>query len=209
MIEKYMKLGSKDLLDIGCALGDFTGKLYNVNKENRFFATDISENAINEVSKIYNQINFKVDKLPNVSFEKESFDIITCLEVLSYIKPQMDKALKNINNSLKYNGKFLVSGVNDGGKVYFAEDEFLNCVKKHFNIIEVRHCYNVLQDRLETKLLKYIYKESNKKSLKYKLYYFIVGQMWIAKLLSFLSKILFGNKGKTHTIILCEKKIKG
>ncbi len=36
MIEKYMKLGSKDLLDIGCALGDFTGKLYNVNKENRF-----------------------------------------------------------------------------------------------------------------------------------------------------------------------------
>ncbi len=80
--------------------------------------------------------------------------------------------------------------------------------KKHFNIIEVRHCYNVLQDRLETKLLKYIYKESNKKSLKYKLYYFIVGQMWIAKLLSFLSKILFGNKGKTHTIILCEKRLK-
>ncbi|EPS52536.1 methyltransferase domain family protein [Clostridium botulinum A1 str. CFSAN002368] len=32
--------------------------------------------------------------------------------------------------------------------------------------------------------------------------------MWIAKLLSFLSKILFGNKGKTHTIILCEKRLK-
>ncbi len=36
----------------------------------------------------------------------------------------MDKALKNINNSLKYNGKFLVSGVNDGGKVYLQKMNF-------------------------------------------------------------------------------------
>lgn len=142
------------ILDIGCALGDFTKRVWQLNLENEIFGIDISENAINRISEEYPDMKFMVGSLPKLSFKENSFDLILCLEVLYYLnKEGRVESLKNIRKVLKPDGYLFFSGVLDGGVRYFAEDEIIELISNYFDIEAVEYNYSRIYITIESKFL--------------------------------------------------------
>jgi 2-polyprenyl-3-methyl-5-hydroxy-6-metoxy-1,4-benzoquinol methylase len=109
-----------NILDIGCAFGDFTERVWRLNPQSNIYATDISENAIAVATEKLPQVKFKVDTLPNVEFEDGFFDIVISLEVVYYMgRDNRRKSMKSMHRILKNGGHLLLSGTIDGGKRYF------------------------------------------------------------------------------------------
>jgi len=71
------------ILDYGCGKGSFTHTLKK--KNNKVFGTDISKEAIKKARLMYgHSVNFST--LAENRWQKRKYDLILCLEVLSYIK---------------------------------------------------------------------------------------------------------------------------
>lgn len=206
--EIYLDMLPKDdkiikVLDIGCALGDFTTKL-----KNKFFyviGVDISKNAIKIASKKDSQgIIFYVDSLPLLKntkkYEKDldKFELITCLETLGYLsKRKRISSLKTIAKLTSNNGYFLFSGGINKGKNYFEEKDIVKKISKYFDIVEIRFNYAYLYKILENFLLRF---------KQYKIIRVILGNVVTPKILNTITKIILGKKGATHIIILGRKK---
>ena len=144
------------ILDIGCALGDFTKRVWQLDPKNDIFGVDISENAIARVSKEYPDMEFKVGSLPALPFNinKNSFDLILCLEVLYYLSPEDRIAsLETIKKTLKTDGHLFFSGVLDGGVQYFAEDEIIELVSKYFDVERIEYNYSRTYGKIESRFL--------------------------------------------------------
>jgi len=142
------------ILDIGCALGDFTKRVWQLDPKNEIYGIDISENAIAKVSKEYPNMKFKVESLPKLSFRDNSFDLILCLEVLYYLNAEdRIKSLENIRRVLKPGGYLLFSGVLDGGIRYFAEEEIIELISKYFDIERIEYNYAKIYTAIESKFL--------------------------------------------------------
>jgi len=142
------------ILDIGCALGDFTKRVWQLDPKNEIYGIDISENAIARVSKEYPNMKFKVESLPKLSFRDNSFDLILCLEVLYYLNAEdRIKSLENIRRVLKPGGYLLFSGVLDGGIRYFAEEEIIELISKYFDIQRIEYNYAKIYTAIESKFL--------------------------------------------------------
>ena len=142
------------ILDIGCALGDFTKRVWQLDPKNEIYGIDISENAIAKVSKEYPNMKFKVESLPKLSFRDNSFDLILCLEVLYYLNAEdRIKSLENIRRVLKPGGYLLFSGVLDGGIRYFAEEEIIKLISKYFDIERIEYNYAKIYTAIESKFL--------------------------------------------------------
>ena len=145
--------GSMKVLDIGCALGDFTIQAWQLNPKNQFWGIDISANAIASVSQIYPHIQFAVAALPETPFREGSFDCIICLEVLYYLNSKdRRQALEDIYRVMREGGDLLFSGVLDGGVRYFAKDEAIQLISDHFDIQQIRYNYAKLYSAFERKL---------------------------------------------------------
>src|SRR5579863_4924306 len=95
----------KRVLDIGCGTGNISAKI--AEKAAWVHGIDASKNMIDYAQKIYGDI-------PNLSFEycfaenfatKEPYDTAVTFFCIHWIKDK-NKALKNINQSLKENGDF-------------------------------------------------------------------------------------------------------
>jgi 2-polyprenyl-3-methyl-5-hydroxy-6-metoxy-1,4-benzoquinol methylase len=144
------------ILDIGCALGDFTKRVWQLDPKNKIFGIDISENAIARVSKEYPNMEFKVGSLPVLPFNinKNSFDLILCLEVLYYLNPaDRIESLETIKKTLKRDGHLFFSGVLDGGVQYFAEDEIIELISKYFDIERIEYNYARIYSKIESRFL--------------------------------------------------------
>ena len=142
------------ILDVGCALGDFTKRVWLLDQKNEIFGIDISENAIARVSKEYPNMKFRVASLPTLPFNENSFDLILCVEVLYYLNPEdRIKSLENIKRVLKPGGYFLFSGVLDGGIRYFAEDEIIDLISKYFDVERIEYNYARIYTAIESKFL--------------------------------------------------------
>jgi 2-polyprenyl-3-methyl-5-hydroxy-6-metoxy-1,4-benzoquinol methylase len=148
-----------NILDIGCTTGDFTRRLYELNKN--VIGIDISQTAIERAKSKFNYIDFRIDSLPKSSFQENTFDFITCLEVLYYMNRQTQKEfLSEMNNLLKKNGKALITS-KIGGKPYFTSDELINLLSEHFEIKAVKYYGGKFYSRGE-KLLFDKYQKANK-----------------------------------------------
>ena len=127
---------SLKILDIGCALCDFTVRAWGLNKNNQFSCVDISENAIAWGSNNYPQFTFKVGTLPIIPFNEE-FDMIFCLQVLCYLDANGRKeAIENMRNLLGPSGKVVFSGM-IGDKDYHTEEEVVELFEQDFDMRHV------------------------------------------------------------------------
>ncbi|MBI2830683.1 MAG: class I SAM-dependent methyltransferase [Chloroflexi bacterium] len=144
-----------DILDIGCAFGDFTEKVYALNPQNRICGVDISENAIKVVSERLPQLRFRVNALPALDFPAGSFDLVLCLEVLYYLDSAgRERGLDSIKRALRPGGCLVISGPLDGGKRYFKRDGILKLVaEKGFLVEKTQYSYNQMYASLERRLL--------------------------------------------------------
>lgn len=145
-----------DILDIGCAFGDFTEKVRKLETRNNIVGIDISENAIGIASKRIPGVRFQVDSLPELRFPPASFHIVLCLEVLYYLDPGgILQSLDSIRKTLKPKGYLLVSGTLNKGKRYFNRAEILaNISDSGFDIKEVRFLYGRIYESIERFILR-------------------------------------------------------
>jgi len=138
--KKYLDMLIKNnikgkILEIACSTGFFTNLMSSSIKNIEIKAVDISQIAIDKAKKKYPNIDFSVQKLPDVNFEGESFDCVTAIEVLSYLDNEgRMQSMANIRNILKDDGYAIIS-VNIGEKPYFKLDEIRNLVSDKFEII--------------------------------------------------------------------------
>ena len=151
IVEKGKNLA---ILDIGCALGDFTAKVYQLNPRNRVYGVDISQRAVDYVSKKHQWLQAKVGALPNIPFTNDSFDLVIALEVLYYLNDEdRERAVKDIRRVLRDGGYLLLSGVLDGGRRYFSEKEIIQLLSKYFSLEIVQFNYAKTYTYLEIPLL--------------------------------------------------------
>jgi len=146
--------GSASILDIGCALGDFTIRAWQLNPKNQFWGIDISPNAVDHVSRKYPQIRSAVAALPKIPFQEGSFDCIICLEVLYYLDSKdRRQAVEDIYCVMREGGVLLFSVVLDDGARYFAEDDAIQLISQYFDVQQIAYNYGKLYTAIEQKLM--------------------------------------------------------
>jgi SAM-dependent methyltransferase len=127
----------KEVLEIGCALCDFTERAWRLNPENRFCGMDTVAAAIGWASKRFPQFELRVGSIPAISFERK-FDVILCMEVLCYLGPDgRRETIQNIFDSLSPGGVLVFSGVLDDGVRYHTAEEVLGLIGERLGVSQV------------------------------------------------------------------------
>lgn len=109
LIERY-KQGGK-LLDIGCSLGYF---LEVVNTQSHFdwrtYGLEINI-KLAEFAKSHTDSTVRIGALPKLPYKAQSFDCITCFDVLEHSK-EINKNLREIRRVLKKDGIVVIQSPN-------------------------------------------------------------------------------------------------
>ena len=107
LLLNYKKSGK--LLDIGCALGYM---LIPFSKHFKVYGTDCSGYAIEASKKNVKKGIFKVHNIEEpLPFRKNSFDVVTCMDVLEHLKDG-EALFDNVFNVLKHDGIIFLSTPN-------------------------------------------------------------------------------------------------
>lgn len=137
-----INMRGKNVLDVGCALCDFTNKVVALNPKNHYYATDISSSAIDYDRDHFKNIQFKCEALPELSYPDSLFDVISALEVLCYLNERGRKeATANIYRCLKPGGILLFSTVIDNGERYFNQKQIDELFESKFTLLEQKTLY--------------------------------------------------------------------
>lgn len=185
MLKPYLRQDNI-ILDIGCAVADFTRGLYANSLSKEVYGVDISEKATGIASKLHPEIHFKNGALPHLGFATDRFDLITALEVVGYLDGESRRlAFQNIHRMMQPGGHLLFSGGINRGKDYFEPDEIVRLIGEYFEVVEVKYNYGHLG-----KKLKSIYNIKSK---------------FVAAILAKITKWIMGQKGATHIFILARK----
>ncbi|QIW10463.1 class I SAM-dependent methyltransferase [Francisella sp. LA112445] len=95
----------ENILDLGCGTGELTNEIKS--KGVKVTGVDVSENMLIKAKQNYHDIEFKqMDAQQSLDFEKESFDAVFSNAALHWMTNPL-AVIKNINNILKKNGRFV------------------------------------------------------------------------------------------------------
>ena len=130
------------ILEIACGTGTFTGFYLDKLFPKEIVGIDISKKALAIAKKRFPNIQFHFAQLPELSYPKESFDLITIMEVLYYLTlEEKIKTLQSCHNVLTNKGWLFVS-VNIGDAPYFKYEEIQNIlIKNGFEIKKIDSMY--------------------------------------------------------------------
>ena len=97
-----------EALDIGCADGEFTGRLGKVAYA--VSGIDVSPVAIEQAKEALPGFDFRVGNATELPFPDSSFNLVSCLDVLYYLdEAGRKKAVDEVCRVLKPQGFFLVT----------------------------------------------------------------------------------------------------
>lgn len=97
-----------NLLDIGCADGVFTNEIAKVlHRQSSVTGVDIHISSINFARRKFPHIKFYTAAAENLPFQKHTFDLITCLEMLEHVKNPL-LVLQEMRRILKPNGRAVI-----------------------------------------------------------------------------------------------------
>lgn len=108
LINKYLNNGK--LLDVGCGTGHFLKYLNDTTNSWALFGVEPNERLRKIASKTVGA-TIKNGSLKNIRFNNNTFDIITCLDVLEH-SIELEKNLSELRRVLKTNGYILVQAPN-------------------------------------------------------------------------------------------------
>ena len=100
----------RSLCDLGCGHGEFIRKLKSNHLNYNISALESSSNRVQYLSK--HGIDVVQGNIMHTNFRPNSFDLITCMEVLEHVA-DIDKAIKEIYRLLKKGGQAWIT-VPDG-----------------------------------------------------------------------------------------------
>jgi len=107
ILQPYLKDGNR-VLDIGCAGGTFLRYFKKRYPKLIFYGIDASKVAVEYAKKRDKKINFLQADAHKLPFQKESFEIITCFDVLEHLE-NPKKAIFEAKRCLKEKGVYLAS----------------------------------------------------------------------------------------------------
>ncbi len=91
------------VLDVGCHGGTFTQKILTRIRSKKIYGVDISDNAINLITKRIPYGHFKKADAVTLPFKNNFFDAVFCLEMLEHTDNPL-QVLKEIKRVLKKEG---------------------------------------------------------------------------------------------------------
>lgn len=95
----------QNILDLGCGTGELSNEIKKTGA--KVTGVDISENMLKKAKENYPDIDFEqMDAQQCLNFEKESFDAVFSNAALHWMTNPL-AVIKNINNILKKDGKFV------------------------------------------------------------------------------------------------------
>ncbi len=130
ILRKYAgeKSGAANILDAGSGFGQYTWRMWKINKTWNIHGIDIKEEEINNCNKFIS----KTPAAGNVTFEladlttyreNEKYDLILSVDVMEHIKDDMT-VFRNFYSSLSGNGWLIISTPSDkGGSDVHREDD--------------------------------------------------------------------------------------
>lgn len=93
------------LLDVGCGVGDFPEAIGHYRPDLEVYGIDVSKRAIRLAKKRVKKVRFKVADVQDLPFADESFDTVTCFDLLEHVEDPK-KTLDEIYRVLKPKGVF-------------------------------------------------------------------------------------------------------
>lgn len=150
LIKKYNKLKKPKILDIGCGTGKTLESLQNLGI---VFGIDSSPQAIHFCKK-RDLKNLSLEKSDHTHFPKESFDLITTLDVLEHTDD--NKTLKEIYRILRKDGLLLITvpalpilwskwDIALKHKRRYTKKSLKHLLEKNgFNILQISYMYSFL-----------------------------------------------------------------
>lgn len=90
------------ILDVGCGEGFFLFNNRNLVKGKTCYALDYDEVEVNDAKKNLPFCNVSTGDIYNLKFEDNSFDLVTCTEVMEHLE-EPEKALKELKRVTKKN----------------------------------------------------------------------------------------------------------
>ena len=99
-----------NILDVGCDGGNLTASLLRLGN---VVGLDISNSFIDNAHKTYRGPSFLIGDGQRLPLKRESFDIVTCLEVLEHVPNPSDLVIE-INRILKSKGRLIIIVPNEG-----------------------------------------------------------------------------------------------
>jgi len=137
VIKKHKGEGKfQNVLDLGCGKGAFTKRLEELGR--KITGIEISQQAVEEAKKLYPQINFinaDITKLRDLSFQKNSFDLITVLDILYYFPIRRIRKILDAIWDLLTNNGFLVLRHWAPGGGYLTHSEWQDLLSERFRVI--------------------------------------------------------------------------
>lgn len=109
LIEKYVDLKGKRILDLGCGIGRYSQNFKDLGGE--VFGLDVDEEKIEIAKKINPGINFLASRAENLPFSDNFFDVIFVNEVLEHVEDDK-KAVKELFRTLKPGGSAIIFAPN-------------------------------------------------------------------------------------------------
>jgi len=102
-VKKYFDFAGKKVLDVGCGVGEYAAKFQELGAE--VWGVDVDRENIVEAKKLIE--NVALAPAENLSFPKESFDMVFLHEVLEHVEDDR-RALKEASRVLKPDGKIIL-----------------------------------------------------------------------------------------------------
>ena len=128
----------RNVLDIGCATGDFTHLLArHIKNADEVVGVDFANAAIQRARGRFPELDFREASILTVGAEFGGrFDLAACLELLYYVPAhERGAALRSVKKALRPDGYAVFSSL-VGGSPYFGKTDLLALVGTEFTLVE-------------------------------------------------------------------------
>ena len=127
IFSNYQITDEINVLELGCGTGElWKSNLDSINKMKQLVITDFSSDMVETTRAVIgnrDNVNYEIMDIQNVSFEKETFDIVIANMLLHHVN-DIHKALSEVNRVLKTGGIFYCATFGENGVVDYLASLF-------------------------------------------------------------------------------------
>lgn len=127
IFSNYQITDEINVLELGCGTGElWKSNLDSIDKMKQLVITDFSSDMVETTRTVVgnrDNVNYEIMDIQNVSFEKETFDIVIANMLLHHVN-DIPKALSEVNRVLKNGGIFYCATFGENGVVDYLASLF-------------------------------------------------------------------------------------
>lgn len=155
LLRPLIASGGRDVLDVGCGLGEFTAALAAVHPGNRVTGVDMCERAVSRAREANPGLSFRTGTLPDLALPDAAYDLITALEMLYYLDDAGRAAApRELRRLLRPGGHLVFSSTLADPRRYFSERSAVHLLESAFEVREVGFLHGRLYGAVERRPLE-------------------------------------------------------